>query len=55
MTARKPATRKPATRKPATSTPAKPDLHLPTWNVCPDCGNRSTGRIQHGPHEQAKP
>jgi hypothetical protein len=47
-------TRKPATRKPVT-TPAKPDLHLPTWNVCPDCGNRSTGRIQHGPHEQAKP
>jgi hypothetical protein len=38
-----------------TAQPSKPDLHLPAWNTCPDCGHRSTGRIQHGPHPKGKP
>jgi hypothetical protein len=33
---------------------ARPDLHLPEWTTCPDCGHRSTGRIQHGPHPKGK-
>jgi hypothetical protein len=44
-----------AKRTTTTAQPSKPDLHLPAWNTCPDCGHRSTGRIQHGPHPKGKP
>lgn len=48
MTARK------STAKPKAAEAQDPrDLHLPTWTVCPDCGNRSTGPVVvHGPHPE---
>jgi hypothetical protein len=44
------------TAKRAAPKPTTPpaDLHLPTWSTCPECGHRSTGRIQHGPHPKGK-
>jgi hypothetical protein len=38
-------------RKTQSKPPAKPE---PGWTSCPDCGHRSTGRIQHGPHPKVK-